>query len=235
MRHSCAFPAECQLSEAGDVQPIPVVVVTPTITGREQIFAGFRERLEQQTVEPLRHIWISEDPSWGSTEVHVRALVRVRNALLRRASDHFSALVSLDGWSGGYPQWAVMSDDDDVWDPWHLEELWETHLRHPSASLVYALTPPRANRAGATIPNGAMVNEALLDAAAVLRVGGYQYRDGWNEDVLADRLWVLEHGLERVYCSRPSYQWVRGDHEHAIDRYGREEHEAWQAQASKIT
>lgn len=186
------------------IMTLPIPVLTPTIHPRVEVFAQFRRDVAAQTVQPVEHLWISEEPAWGDHEVHVKALVRVHNELLRWAERR------------GY-EWVVTADDDDRWYPDHLETLWRTHLEHPDCQIVYALTAPKAT--WHQNPHGANANQALLHLPSILAVGGYVYHEGANEDVLADHYWVTQCGLNRTYCDHPTYEWVRGGHLHAIDVY----------------
>lgn len=183
---------------------IPVCVIVPTLNQRVEVFSEWRRNLAAQTVQPADHLWISEDPAWSDFDNHLHAMVSVHNRLLRWAERE------------GY-EWVVTADDDDYWYPDHLETLWATHLANPECQIVYAITPPKAT--WHQNPVGANPNQALLHLPSILAVGGYVYNQGHNEDVAADHYWVLQCGMQRTYCPKATYSWVRGSHIHAIDVY----------------
>lgn len=237
-RHKLIGPGACELGVRAkgerilyeSASALPLAVTTATITGREEVFAGFRDRLAAQSAAASEHIWIREEPAWrgeglDGIATYVHALVRVRNDLLRRAD------------AMGF-EWVVTSDDDDLWEPDHLETLWRCHVDNPGARIIYALSTgyhelngivPELEAGQTFNPHGSMVNEAMLHVPTILAVGGYIYREGWNEDVLADLYWVQECGIPRVFTDHVTVEWNRGEHPHAIDVIGMEPNVEWQA------
>lgn len=199
-----------------------------TITGREHLMAEKWRQLGEQTMLPGRVEVDYEPPTWrtgdGAHVEHVKALVTARNRLLAKVTT----------------PWMLTADDDDVWEPDHIETVWRRHLEVPSAGVVYPIgpwrveggiawgAPPSArNPAGGPYVDqgsfGAMITEALLEVETFRHWGGWIYVDGINEDVATDIHFVHNCGIERVYTDHFTYRWERGDHLHAVDVYGPEE------------
>jgi hypothetical protein len=201
-----------------------LTVLTPSLPDRASVLARLQGEIAAQTVLPAAHLVAIEEPSWDrGYDVHVRALVRIRNLLLYSCPT----------------EWALTADDDDRWELDHVEHAWATHLAHPEAQIVYPVATARPEtRPNATNPLSAMTSQALLHVPSIQGVGGWLYRPGMNEDVLADIYWVTQCNLTRVYCEHPTYRWDRGEHLHGVDVYGRDEQAAlarqWNAPVPEV-
>lgn len=183
---------------------VPVTWVIPSIFERAHLLPNAVAGIGAQTYEAEGTIVLVDAPQWFEREQCMRNMVAKRNALL--------GLVRTP--------WMATFDDDDVPDPDHLEVLWETRLADPSSQLVYGLSPRWWEVPDTcTNPWHASTSQALIDVEAVRAVGGWVYVEGMNEDVAADRYWVAECGLRRLYAPRPTWKWDLGTHNHIGDLF----------------
>ena len=214
-----------------DVVLPDVTVAILTIVGREHIMAEKWRQLGEQTYKP-QHVEVDYEPSsWGAYTEHVPALVKARNRLIDKVTT----------------EWVITADDDDVWEPDHIETCWRRHLEVPSAKLVYPIGPWKIeggiawgkppsppNPAGGPYVDqgsfGAMITEALIHVETFKYWGGFILVRGLNEDVATDIHLTRNCGVERVYTDHFTYRWERGDHTHAVDAYGEAEEVAIRAE-----
>lgn len=151
---------------------MPVVALTATIPGREELLAECIRAVYAQTVPVLRHIIIAQTPADG-----VERPVDLANALNA-------------GVQSVYPyrlDWVAFCDDDNLWLPDHIEGLLATAEEHPDGDVIYhpstggympfrdtndwssEKTKAELNRTNWIDPNGAMVRYGSIEAAGGLR------------------------------------------------------------------
>ena len=188
-----------------------VAVCIPTIPPRGHLFRRALGSVHQQTVRP-RQISIATD--------HDReGAAATRNRTVAQADT----------------EWVAFLDDDDEFEPWHLERLL-AHQAATGADLVYpwftvvdGVDPlgwegrqfdPEELRRRNYIPVTVLVRRELVEA-----VGGFQNRsDGIAGATWEDwHLWLalLDHGATFSHLPSRTWRWHAGDVEHTYGRSDR--------------